>query len=273
MQPILSVNQISKKYPVQRGIFRRTVGYNEVLKDITFDIEKGEIFAIVGESGCGKSTLARLMMGLEQPTGGEIFYRGRRIDNLKHRAQMPIRRAIQMVFQDPSAALNERFPVGKILQEPLDIHRIGNKKSRRAEVERILQAVELSPTFINRYPHELSGGQRQRVAIARSLILRPGLLLLDEPLSALDVSLQGQMMALFKKLQGELSLTIIMISHDLGLVEDFSDRTLVLYFGEIAELRPTKALFEHPEHDYTKKLLASIPNKMGKTRFHTLSAK
>lgn len=269
MTTILSVNNISKKYPIQRGVFRRTVGYAEIIKDISFDITEGEILAIVGESGCGKSTLARLMMGLEQPSSGEIYYQNQRIDNLSHQQQMPIRRAIQMVFQDPSAALNERFSVGKILQEPLDIHHIGEPRERQQAVEEILEQVELPRDFINRYPHELSGGQRQRVAIARSIILRPALLLLDEPLSALDVSLQGQMIDLFYKLQESLNLTIVMISHDLGLVEDFSDRTLVLHFGEIAELRETQALFQQPLHDYSKKLLASIPNKIGKTRFHS----
>lgn len=264
---ILSVQHIHKRYPIQRGVFKRTVGYVDVLKDIHFDVEEGEILAIVGESGCGKSTLSRLMMGLEQPSSGEIIYQGQRIDNLSHREQMPIRRAIQMVFQDPSSALNERFSIGKILQEPLDIHQIGNKAERQAAVKSVLSQVELPETFITRYPHELSGGQRQRVAIARSIILRPHLLLLDEPLSALDVSLQGQVIELFYKLQRELNLTIVMVSHDLGLVEDFSDRTLVLNFGEIAELRETKALFANPEHAYTQTLLGSIPNKMGKTRF------
>lgn len=267
MQALLRIENISKKYPIQRGVFRRTVGYAEIIKGVSFTINEGEILAIVGESGCGKSTLARLMMGLEAPSGGEIYYRDQRIDNLSHREQMPIRRAIQLVFQDPAAALNERFSIGKILQEPLDIHAIGSQHERRQAVKQVLQQVELPYDFIHRYPHELSGGQRQRVAIARSIILRPDLLFLDEPLSALDVSLQGQMIDLFRKLQEELNLTIVMISHDLGLVEDFSDRTLVLYYGEIAELRETAALFNQPKHDYTKTLLAAVPNKIGKTRF------
>lgn len=267
MNNILSVNNLVKKYPIQRGVFKRTVGYAEILKGLNFDVTEGEILAIVGESGCGKSTLARLMMGLEKPSSGEIYYQGQRIDNLSHREQMPIRRAIQMVFQDPSAALNERFSIGKALQEPLDIHGIGNKAERHERVAEALQQVELPVDFIHRYPHEVSGGQRQRIAIARSIILQPTLLLLDEPLSALDVSLQGQMIDLFYKLQDELGLTLVMVSHDLGLVEDFSDRTLVLHFGEIAELCDSKSLFAAPQHDYTKKLLAAIPNKIGKTRF------
>ncbi|PID58482.1 MAG: ABC transporter ATP-binding protein [Gammaproteobacteria bacterium] len=267
MNDILSINHLSKRYPIQRGVFRRTVGYVDILKGLDFAVREGEILAIVGESGCGKSTLSRLMMGLECPSTGEIHYRGQRIDNLGHRQQMPIRRAIQMVFQDPSAALNERFTVGKILQEPLDIHHIGSRSERLAAVNTALEQVELPADFTKRYPHELSGGQRQRVAIARSIILHPQLLLLDEPLSALDVSLQGQMVELFYRLQRQLNLTIVMVSHDLGLVEDFSDRTLVLHFGEIAELRDTPALFAEPQHHYTQKLLASIPNKLGKTRF------
>lgn len=264
---MLSIKHINKRYPVQRGVFKRTVGQIDILKNISFHVNKGEILAIVGESGCGKSTLARLMIGIERPSSGEIHYQGKRIDHLSHRAQMPIRRAIQMVFQDPASALNERFSIGKILQEPLDIHAIGTPAERRQAVAEVLEQVELGADFITRYPHELSGGQRQRVAIARSIILRPELLLLDEPLSALDVSLQGQMVELFYRLQAELNLTIVMVSHDLGLVEDFSDRVLVLNFGEIAELRSTSDLFADPHHDYTKKLLASIPNKIGKTRF------
>lgn len=267
MMNILSVNNITKKYPIQRGVFRSTVGYAEIIKDISFEIHTGEILAIVGESGCGKSTLARLMMGLERPSSGSIHYQGKRIDHLDHNALMPIRRAIQMVFQDPSSALNERFPIGKILQEPLDIHHIGDQAARQQAVKQALDQVELPNNFVNRYPHELSGGQRQRIAIARSIILKPNLLLLDEPLSALDVSLQGQMIELFHKLKAELGLTIVMISHDLGLVEEFSERTLVLHFGNIAELSDTQSLFDNPQHKYTKTLLASIPNKIGKTRF------
>lgn len=267
MNTFVSIQNVSKRYPIQRGVFRRTVGYAEIIKKLNFEVIEGEILAIVGESGCGKSTLARLMMGLENPSSGDIFYQGQRINNRPYKTQMPIRRRIQMVFQDPSAALNERFSVAKILQEPLDIHQIGTKAERLQAIKQALAQVELPADFLNRYPHELSGGQRQRVAIARSIVLQPQLLLLDEPLSALDVSLQGQMIELFYKLQSELNLTIIMISHDLGLVEDFSDRTLVLHFGEIAELRPTQALFDNPEHEYTQKLLASIPNKIGKTRF------
>lgn len=267
MTTLLSVHNLCKRYPIHRGIFRRTVGYTTVLDTLNFTIQSGEIFAIVGESGCGKSTLARLMMALERPTSGEVIYNGQRIDHLSHRAQMPVRRALQLVFQDPSAALNERFSVGKILQEPLDIHRLGSQSERRERVYEVLHQVELPQSFIHRYPHELSGGQRQRVAIARSVILGPQLLLLDEPLSALDVSLQGQMLALFHKLQDFFNLTIVMISHDLGLVERFSDRTLVLHEGQIAELGNTSQLFNSPQHPYTKALLASIPNKQGKTRF------
>lgn len=267
MTTLLSVHNLGKKYPIHSGIFRRIIGYTTVLQAVDFSINQGEIFAIVGESGCGKSTLARLMMALERPTNGKVIYQGQRIDHLSHQAQMPIRRALQLVFQDPSAALNERFSVGKILQEPLDIHRLGSHNERREKVYEILQEVELPESFIHRYPHELSGGQRQRVAIARSVILRPQLLLLDEPLSALDVSLQGQMLALFHKLQNRFDLTIVMISHDLGLVERFSDRTLVLHYGQIAELGDTPQLFRSPKHPYTQALLASIPNKQGKTRF------
>lgn len=264
---ILAVRQLHKRYPIYRGIMRRVVGYHDIIKNLNFTVQQGEILAIVGESGCGKSTLARLMMGLEAPSQGEIYFRQQRIDCLSHREQMPIRRAIQMVFQDPSAALNERFSIAKILQEPLDIHAIGNRLQRRQAVKDMLTEVELPGDFIHRYPHELSGGQRQRIAIARSMILKPQLLLLDEPLSALDVSLQAQMLGLFRRLQSKYQLTIVIISHDLGLVEDFSDRTLVLHYGKIVELRETAALFAAPQHDYTKQLLASMPRKLGKIRF------
>lgn len=271
MTTTLSVKQLCKRYPIQRGVFKRTVGYHEVIKSMSFDIKQGEILAIVGESGCGKSTLARLMMGLEAPSSGEIHYNNQRIDQLPHHRQIALRRDIQMVFQDPSAALNARFSIGKILQEPLEIHSrhikgMQDKTNRLHAAERILEQVELPKDFLNRYPHELSGGQRQRIAIARSIILNPTLLLLDEPLSALDVSLQGQMLRLFEKLQAELGLTIAMISHDLGLVKDFSDRTLVMHFGEIAELGETATVFDNPQHEYTQSLIAAIPGQQRKQR-------
>ncbi len=264
---ILSVKNIEKKYPIQKGVFKRTIGYAKILKGISFSIEEGETLAIVGESGCGKSTLARIIMCLEKPTAGSIYYQSKQINKLNHKELMPIRKDVQISFQDTSSALNDRFTVKKIIEEPLIIHKIGTKEQRLEKVKKVLAQVELADSFLDRYQHELSGGQRQRIAIARSVILEPKLLLLDEPLSALDVSLQGQMIELFRKLQKELNLTIIIISHDLGLVEEFSDRTIVLNFGKIAEINTTKEIFKNPKNEYTKQLLASIPNKSGKTRF------
>lgn len=260
MEKILEVKNLYKRYPILKGVFRHTVGHAEILKGLNFDVYKGEKLAIVGESGCGKSTLARMMMCLEKPSEGEILLRGKRIDNLNHTESLPIRREVQIVFQNPGSAMNERFSVFSILKEPLDIHKIGNKAEKEARIIEALAQVDLDASFRTRYLHQLSGGQKQRISIARSIILQPKLLLLDEPLSALDVTLQAQMVQLFDTLQEKLDLTIVMISHDLGLVRHFSDRTLVLNFGEIAELSDTAEMFANPQHEYTKHLLSSIPS-------------
>lgn len=260
MEKILEVKNLYKRYPILKGVFRRTVGYAEILKGLDFDVYEGEKLAVVGESGCGKSTLARMMMCLEKPSEGEIWLRGKRIDDLNHTESLPIRREVQIVFQDPGSAMNERFSVFSILKEPLDIHKIGTKAEKEQKIIEALEQVDLDASFRTRYLHQLSGGQKQRISIARSIILKPKLLLLDEPLSALDVTLQAQMVQLFEKLQAELGLTIVMVSHDLGLVRNFSDRTLVLNFGEIAELSNTADLFANPQHEYTKHLLSSIPS-------------
>lgn len=266
---LLEVKSLTKSYPItQSGVFKRIGGYHEVLKGVSFSVKAGETFAIVGESGCGKSTLARLIMCLEKPNSGEVYYQGQAIQQLSHHNLMPYRRQIQMVFQDPGTALNARFSVEQLIKEPLDIHHSGNSVEKSRRIDEVLEQVELSRTFRNRYIHELSGGQRQRVAIARSIVLNPTLLLLDEPLSALDVTIQQQITNLFKKIQQQLNMTMILISHDLGLVEHFSDRTLVLYFGEVAECRNSRDLFKSPDHAYTKLLLSNMPNKIGKTQFN-----
>ncbi len=264
---ILKVEKILKKYPIYRGIFKRIIGWTNILKEVSFDVYSGEVLAIIGESGCGKSTLARIISNLEKPTKGEVFYKETNIRKVGKKEILRLRKKIQIVFQDPGSALNDNFTIEQILKEPLDIHKIGSKQEKQKLIENVMQQVELPVEFLQRYQHELSGGQRQRLLIARSIILKPDLLILDEPLSALDVSLQKQMIELFKKLQKELGLTIIIISHNLRLVRSFSDRVLILHFGEVAELRNTQELFENPEHNYTKELLASIPNKTGKTRF------
>lgn len=269
--PLLEVKSLIKRYPItQQGIFRRVSGYHDVLKGMSFSVNQGEVFAIVGESGCGKSTLARLLMCLEKPDGGEIYYQGQSMAQLNHSELRRYRQQIQMVFQDPGTALNARFSVEQLIREPLDIHHLGSNAEKNRRIDEVLEQVELSAQFRHRYIHELSGGQRQRVAIARSIVLNPTLLVLDEPLSALDVTIQQQILKLFKKIQQQLNMTLVLISHDLGLVEHFSDRTLVLYFGEVAECRPSKALFAAPEHHYTQLLLDNMPNKIGRTRFKAL---
>jgi len=229
------------------------------LKNVSLAVSRGETLGIVGETGCGKSTLCRCILRLYRPTSGRVLFEGRDIGALPERRLGGLRRAVQMVFQDPADSLNPRLPVGSIIEEPLVIQRALDPAGRRARVSALLDEVGLPASAARRYPHEFSGGQRQRIAIARALALRPSLLVCDEPVSALDVSIQAQILNLLLDLQEEYGLALIFVSHDLSIVRHMSDRVAVMYEGEVVELAPSGEIYSNPRHDYTKALLASIP--------------
>ncbi len=258
--PLLSVRGLEKHFPVARGvIFTRVIGHVRAVDGVSFDLAEGETLSLVGESGCGKSTPARLVLRLLEPTGGTIRFAGEDITRTPASALTPIRRAMQPVFQDPYASLNPRMTVGRIIAEPMEVHGIGDGASRRARVDELLRLVGLAPYHAQRYPHELSGGQRQRVGIARALSGGPRLVVCDEPVSALDVSIQAQVLNLLKDLQNRLGLSYLFIAHDLAVVRHVSDRIAVMYLGEIVETAPTAALYAAPRHPYTQALLSAIP--------------
>ena len=260
-EPILQVRGLVKHFPLTRGIvFRKQVGAVQAVDGVTFELYAGETLGIVGESGCGKSTVAKLLMNLEQPTAGEIIYKGDDITRLSARALKTVRRNIQMVFQDPYTSLNPRMTVGDIIGEPYDIHpEVAPKGERRRRVQDLLDVVGLNPEYINRYPHQFSGGQRQRIGIARGLALRPEIIVADEPVSALDVSVQAQVINLMERLQDEFQLSYMFIAHDLSIVRHISDRVGVMYLGKIVETGPDAAIYEHPTHPYTQALLSAVP--------------
>jgi oligopeptide transport system ATP-binding protein len=258
--PILEVEDLAKYYPVRRGIvFGRSVGIVRAVDGISFRLGRGETLALVGESGCGKSTTARLVLRLIDPTAGTIRFEGTDITELAGEPLRKLRRRMQIVFQDPFASLNPRMTVGEILEEPLIVHAIGTRTERRARVNELLGVVGLAPYHAQRYPHEFSGGQRQRVGIARALAVEPSLIVCDEPVSALDVSIQAQVVNLLKDLQGRLGLSYLFIAHDLAVVKHMADRVAVMYLGQIVELARKDELFRDPRHPYTRTLLAAIP--------------
>jgi oligopeptide transport system ATP-binding protein len=256
---LVEVQSLKKYFPIRRGLFQREVGRVHAVDDVTFAVREGETLGLVGESGCGKSTLGRTVVRLLEPTEGDVIYGGRSIGHLKTRALRPLRREMQMVFQDPYASLNPRKRVGSIIGAPLEIHGIGDKAERKQRVQKLLETVGLSPEHYNRFPHEFSGGQRQRIGVARALALRPKLIVADEPVSALDVSIQSQMLNLLGDLQNELTLTYIFIAHDLGVVRHVSDRIAVMYLGKIVELSPAEELYQRPIMPYTEALLSAVP--------------
>lgn len=260
-EPILQVKNVVKHYPLTRGIiFKKTIGHVQAVDGVSFDLYPGETLGIVGESGCGKSTLARLIMRLEAPTSGEILFEGDDMAALSARALRAKRRDIQIVLQDPYTSLNPRMTVGDIVGEPFDIHpSVVPKGDRKKAVQDLLEVVGLNPEHINRYPHQFSGGQRQRIGIARGLALRPKIIVCDEPVSALDVSVQAQVINLFEKLQAEFNLTYIFIAHDLSVVRHISDRVGVMYLGKIVEIGGEAAIYERPSHPYTQALLSAVP--------------
>ncbi|MFI9099492.1 ABC transporter ATP-binding protein [Streptomyces fildesensis] len=260
-EPILSVRGLVKHFPLTQGIlFRKQVGAVKAVDGVDFDLYQGETLGIVGESGCGKSTVARLLMNLETPTAGQVLYKGEDITKLTGKALKVVRRNIQMVFQDPYTSLNPRMTVGDIIGEPYEIHpEVAPKGDRRKAVEDLLDVVGLNPEYINRYPHQFSGGQRQRIGIARGLALRPEIIVADEPVSALDVSVQAQVVNLMGRLQDEFNLSYMFIAHDLSIVRHISDRVGVMYLGKVVEIGNDDQIYEHPTHPYTQALLSAVP--------------
>jgi len=262
---LLEVRGLKKYFPVRRGVFRRIVGWVKAVDDVDFFIQEGETLGLVGESGCGKTTTGRTILRLIEPTAGEILFRSKRlgrvvdIAKMRQRDMKPLRREMQIIFQDPYSSLNPRMTVGDIVGEPLVVHRVARGKEKERKVVELLQAVGLKPEHMRRYPHEFSGGQRQRIGIARALALDPQLIVCDEPVSALDVSIQAQVLNLLEDLQDEFHLTYLFIAHDLSVVKHISDRVAVMYLGKIVELAETEELFTHPMHPYTEALLSAVP--------------
>jgi peptide/nickel transport system ATP-binding protein/oligopeptide transport system ATP-binding protein len=257
-RPLVEVEGLTKHFPITQGvIFQKQIGAVQAVEDVSFSIVRGETLGLVGESGCGKSTTARLVIRLLEPTAGTVRFDGRDISHLKPGEMRPLRREMQIVFQDPYASLNPRHTVGQIVGAPFSIHHI--QGDRRTMVGSLMERVGLNPEHYNRYPHEFSGGQRQRIGVARALALNPRLIVADEPVSALDVSIQAQILNLLKDLQAELDLTYLFISHDLGVVRHVSDRIAVMYLGRIVEVAGADDLYDDPRHPYTAALLSAVP--------------
>jgi oligopeptide transport system ATP-binding protein len=257
---ILQAENLVKYYPIKAGVLRRTVGHVKALDGVSFELYKGETLGIVGESGCGKSTLARMLMRLEEPTAGKLIFDGVDVYSQKAGAMRRLRRDIQIVFQDPYTSLNPRKTVGDIVGEPFEIHTdVLTKRDRRQRVQQLLDLVGLNPEHINRYPHQFSGGQRQRIGIARGLALNPKVVICDEPVSALDVSVQAQVVNLLAELQAGLGLAYIFIAHDLSVVRHISDRVGVMYLGKIVEIGDEDQIYSRPTHPYTQALLSAVP--------------
>ncbi|HHT70870.1 MAG TPA: dipeptide ABC transporter ATP-binding protein [Firmicutes bacterium] len=257
--PLLEAIEVKKYFSIGSGMFGKPTGHVRAVDGVSFDIKKAETFSVVGESGCGKSTLGRLLLGLLECTGGKVTFRGRDITLFSKQELRQLRRNMQMIFQDPYASLNGRMTVSNIIREPMIIHGLGSRAEQKQKVNELLGLVGLSGAYAQKYPHEFSGGQRQRIGIARALALNPEFIVCDEPVSALDVSIQSQVLNLLKDLQEQFNLTYMFVSHDLSVVRYISDRVAVMYVGKFVEVAATGDLFQQPAHPYTKALLASIP--------------
>ncbi len=264
-EPLVEVRDLAKHFPIKRGVvFQRKVGAVRAVDGVSFDVNRGETLGIVGETGCGKSTTARLIMRLHDATSGEVRFDGRDITRMKGAELKKVRPEMQMIFQDPYSSLNPRKTVGSIVSEPFAIHGLyPDKQARRRAVRELMDTVGLNTEHYNRYPHEFSGGQRQRIGVARALALKPKLLIADEPVSALDVSIQAQVLNLLRDMQRRFGLTVVLISHDLSVVRHMCDRVAVMYGGKIVELAPNEQLYSHPSHPYTRELLAAVPRARG----------
>ena len=257
---LVKVRDLKMYFPITQGIIiQRRVGAIKAVDGVSFDIMRGETLGLVGESGCGKSTTGRAMLQLYRPTAGEVYFEDQNLTTLKGERLRRMRRRMQMIFQDPYASLNPRMTVGDIIGEPMVVHNIAKGKERRERVQELLRVVGLNPYFVNRYPHEFSGGQRQRIGVARALAVQPDFIICDEPISALDVSIQAQIINLLEDLQTEFDLTYLFIAHDLSVVRHISDRVAVMYLGKIVELTTRQELYEHPLHPYTQALLSAVP--------------
>ncbi|GGB31990.1 dipeptide ABC transporter ATP-binding protein [Virgibacillus dakarensis] len=256
--PLVEIKQLKKYFPVKKGILGTKKSFVKAVDDVSFSIKKGETFGLVGESGCGKSTTGRLLTRLLEPSDGEIYFENNKLSELNEEQLRRIRKDFQMIFQDPYASLNPRMKVKNIINEPLIIHGYDKKKSL-SRVKELLEVVGLNSYHAERYPHEFSGGQRQRIGIARALAVNPKLIIADEPVSALDVSIQAQILNLLKRLQKEFDLTYLFIAHDLSVVEHISDRVGVMYLGKIVEIADKTELYKNPQHPYTKSLLSAVP--------------
>jgi oligopeptide transport system ATP-binding protein len=254
---LLEAKNLKMHFPIKAGVLKRTIGHVKAVDGVDLHIRRGETLGLVGESGCGKSTLARLILRLLEPTEGEVIFEGENILDYDRKRMLRVRRNMQIVFQDPYASLNPRMTVGNIVGEPLKTHRVEGDRKRR--VQELLEIVGLSPEHYNRYPHEFSGGQRQRIGVARAVALNPKLIICDEPVSALDVSIQAQVINLLQDLQKEFDLTYVFIAHDLSVVKHIADRVAVMYLGKIVEIAERTKLFDEPRHPYTVSLLSAIP--------------
>ena len=258
-EPLLRVENLTRHFPIMQGVFRRQVGTVKAVDGLDFEIRERETLGLVGESGCGKSTAGRVILRLHDATAGRIVFRGADITRIEGEALRRLRPRMQMIFQDPQDSLNPRMTVGSIVGEPLLEHGTAGIGALRSRVEELLEAVGLDPGFANRYPHEFSGGQRQRIGVARALALNPEFIVCDEPIAALDMSIQAQVVNLLEDLQERLGLTYLFISHDLGMIRHIADRVAVMYLGRIVELAPSDALYREPRHPYTRALLSAVP--------------